>query len=83
MVQRPPPRHGELGGRHDPGGDVPRPNRTQGDWEHGRPPVFFTGNPTDVPVILQHYWSHVHALHERIVQLTLALVNIPYATAIA
>jgi KUP system potassium uptake protein len=40
--------------------------------------VFFTGNPTDVPAILQRYWAHIQALHDRVVLLTLVPVNEPY-----
>jgi KUP system potassium uptake protein len=40
--------------------------------------VFFTGNPIDIPSILQHHWRHVQALHERVVLLTLVPVNDPY-----
>ncbi|GAC1659301.1 MAG: potassium transporter Kup [Candidatus Elarobacter sp.] len=40
--------------------------------------VFFTGNPSDIPFLLHHYWSHVQALHERVVLLTLVPANEPY-----
>lgn len=40
--------------------------------------VFFTGNPTDIPSVLQRYWSQIQALHERVVILTLVQVNDPY-----
>jgi len=43
--------------------------------------VFFTGNPTGIPYILQHYWNRFQALHERVVLLTLVPVNEPYVDA--
>ena len=40
--------------------------------------VFFTNNPTGVPYLLQHHWTRVQSLHERIVLLTLVPSVGPY-----
>ena len=43
--------------------------------------VFLTGDPDGIPFMARHQWLRARALHERIILMTLARIQAPYADA--
>jgi KUP system potassium uptake protein len=42
--------------------------------------VFLTPDPEGVPFVLRHHWARIHSIDERIVLMSILMVNEPYVT---
>jgi KUP system potassium uptake protein len=43
--------------------------------------IFLSSAATDIPMILEHHIQRIHALHERVVLLTIVFAHVPYIPA--